>query len=44
MISKGTTLSFGYCIEVYRGVDGLMVLYCRDSFGPEWPSMSYRMF
>lgn len=43
MISKGETISCGDWIEVYFGMDGLVVWYRRDTFGPEWPSSSYML-
>ncbi len=44
MISKGTTISYGDYIEVYRCDNGgLGIWYRRDTFGPEWPSMSFML-
>lgn len=30
-------------IEVYNGVEGLMIWYRNPEYGGEWPSMSYML-
>ncbi len=45
MISKGTTIIYSDWTEAYLSyLDGIMVWYRRDTFGSEWPSMSYTMW
>lgn len=43
MIPKGATIDYGKWTEIYLGLDGLVVWYRRDTFGPEWPSSSYML-
>lgn len=44
MIPKGAIINYGEYVECYRGYDGCLVIwYRRDTFGPEWASMSYTL-